>query len=105
MAMRRASRIPKGGYLPQQSRQALLNRLSRLEGQIKALKHKVQAGECADDLILLATAIRGATSQVAASLLEDHLIECATTCMRTNGRVEEVYERIAKALATVLKQS
>ncbi len=94
-----------GIYLSPESRKALLHRLNRIEGQVRALKKGVQEGRCADDLLILAAAVRGAITQVIAKILEDHLMDCARTCMRAEGNLDEVYERIARALATVLKNS
>ncbi len=95
----------KGAYLSAGARKALLNRLNRIEGQVRALKKMVEQGECADDLLVQVAAVKGAVTKVAVKILENHLIDCANSCMASDGSVDDVYEKIAKALATVLKQS
>lgn len=97
--------IEKGTYLSAGARKALLNRLNRAEGQVRALKKMVEEGECADDLLVQVAAVKGAITKVAVKILENHLLDCANSCMASDGSVDEVYERITKALATVLKQS
>lgn len=90
-------------YLNQADKKALLNRVSRVEGQVRALKSSIQEGACADDLIRLASASRGALRQIVAVLLESHLVECATSCME--GDQEEVLRRVAQAVSTALRQA
>jgi DNA-binding FrmR family transcriptional regulator len=94
----------QGIYLPQPARQALSHRLNRIEGQIGALKKMIEKGECADDILIQIAAVKGAVTQVAVKILENHLVDCAKTCMNINNK-RGIYERITRALATVLKQS
>ncbi len=105
MANKEMASFEKGVYLSAGSRKALLNRLNRVEGQVRALKKMVERGECADDLLVQVAAVKGAVTKVAVKILESHLIDCANSCMASDGSVDEVYERVTKALATVLKQS
>lgn len=90
-------------YLSEADQKALLNRVSRVEGQVRALKSSILEGACADDLIRLASASRGALRQIVALLLETHLVECATTCME--GDQEEVLRRVAQAVSTAMRQA
>ncbi len=90
-------------YLSDEERRALRNRVARIEGQVAALKRAVEEGACADDLILLASAPRGALRQLVAVLLERHLLECARTCMAEDQ--DEVLRRVSRAVTTALKQS
>jgi len=62
-------------------------------------------GQCADDLLIQVAAVWGAVKQLAAKILENHLIDCARTCMREGRTDEEVLERITRALSVVLRQS
>ena len=48
----------------------LQNRLSRLEGQVKALRELVGQSEDWDELLFLAAAIEGAADQVTADLFQ-----------------------------------
>lgn len=97
--------LPKGIYLSEEDKRLLLNRLSRIEGQIRAIKKRITEGECADDLIIQISAVRGAMTKFAVKVLREHLVSCANTCMMRNGRPKEVYERTVRALSVILRQS
>ena len=92
-------------HLSDEARRALLNRISRIEGQVGALKRCIARGECGDDLLVQIAAVRGAMAKVAAKILEDHLIECANSCMKSKGGQGDVRARIVTALGSVLKQA
>lgn len=89
------------GYLDLEAKKRLRNRLSRMEGQLRALKTMVDEGRCADDILILASAARGAMGQFIARVLEAHLADCVETCM--GGSERERAERIAKAVSLALK--
>ncbi len=90
-------------YLTPAQHRALRNRVARIEGQVRALREQLEAGACADDLILLASAARGGLREVVARLLEGHLVDCARTCME--GDRDEVLRRVARAVSTAMKQA
>ena len=93
----------KETYLSKDAEKELLNRLSRIEGHIRGIKEMVREHKCCDELLIQIAAIKAAVTQVAVKLLEDHLKTCVTTCME--GGEEEIYDRLAKAISVVLKQS
>ncbi len=90
-------------YLEEKDRKALRNRIARIEGQVRALRESLEGGACADDLILLASAARGALRQVVSRLLEAHLVDCARTCME--GDRDEILRRVTRAVSTAMKQA
>lgn len=90
-------------YLDSSAKKALKNRLSRVEGQIRALKGMVEDERCADEILIQAAAARGALGQFIARLLECHLADCALNCME--GDRQEVMERVSKAISAALKLS
>lgn len=93
----------KETYLSEVAERDLLNRLSRIEGHIRAVKSMIEQGKCCDEIIIQVAAIRAATTQVAVELLRDHLKSCVVTCME--GGEEEIMDRLFKAVSVVLKQS
>jgi DNA-binding FrmR family transcriptional regulator len=90
-------------YLSEEQQKRFRNRISRIEGQIGALKRALEEDACADDLILLASAPRGALRQLVANLLEHHLLACATSCME--GDQDEILRRVSRAVSTAMKQA
>lgn len=93
----------QASYLDEDAKRALINRLSRLEGHIGAIKRMVDETRCADEILVQIAAARSALTQTAVVLLEQHLSDCMTTCM--SGSPEEMSKRVSKAVALVLKQS
>ncbi len=88
-------------YLDEAAKKGLVNRLSRVEGQIRALKDMVREERCADEILIQAAASRGALGQFIARLLESHLTDCALTCME--GNKKEVMQRVSRAITAALK--
>lgn len=97
-----AQRI-KETYLSKAAEKELLDRLNRIEGHIRGIKQMVHEHKCCDNLLIQIAAIKAAVTQVAVKLLEDHLKTCVTTCME--GGEGEIYDRLARAISVVLKQS
>lgn len=90
-------------YLDEAAKRNLLNRLSRIEGQVRGLKEMVGEARCADEILIQASAARGALGQFTARLLEHHLADCVNCCME--GDRVQISERLSKAIATALKLS
>lgn len=90
-------------YLDEPDKRKLLNRLSRVEGQVRGLKKLVEEAQCADEVLVQAAAARGALGQFMARLIELHLADCVNSCME--GDRIQVSERLSKALSIALKLS
>lgn len=106
--MKRATELstlhPAGtSYLDHQSKQALLNRLSRLEGHLGAVRRMLDEERCADEILLQVAAVKAALNRFSAVLLEHELRSCMETCM--DGDRGERLERVTRVLATLMKQS
>lgn len=77
---------------------ALMNRLNRVEGQVRGIKGMVEDDAYCIDIINQVTAVRSALASFSKVLLENHL----RTCVRTGiGRGEE--EVIDELVDTVNK--
>ncbi len=91
-------------YLTEEEKRRLVARVRRLKGQVEAIERRLEAGECADQLIQLALAVRGAAGQLAAELAALHLNDCVQTCMVDREpdpearirRLVEVIKKLAK---------
>ena len=91
------------GYLDEGSKRALVNRLSRLEGHLRAVKSMLEEGRCADEILLQTAAVKAGLNRFASVLVEHELRSCVDTCME--GDADERLEKVTKVLATLLKQS
>ncbi len=93
-------------YLDEDTKKALLNRVSRLEGQIRAIRKQIESGVCADDLILLILSVKGAAAQLAAKIAEEHLTTCVRTCMRQEADdPDALLQRLTQLVAILAKNT
>lgn len=93
-------------YLAAEAQEELVKRLARIEGHVRAIARMVESRECADDILLQLTAVKGALNRFASTLVEEELKTCFTTCRVEEAEgVEERIERLVKVLGTMMKQS
>jgi len=90
------------GYLEEDAKKALLNRLARLEGHLRAVRRMLDEGRCADEILLQVSAVKAALNTFSAVLLEHELKSCVNSCMA--GDEDERLDRVTKVMAALLKQ-
>ena len=71
---------PEPGYIT--DKQALLNRLKRVEGQVRGLQRMVDEESYCIDILTQVSAATKALENVALSLLDQHLPHCVTDASR-----------------------
>jgi DNA-binding FrmR family transcriptional regulator len=79
---------------------ALLNRLKRLEGQMRGLQSMIAEDRYCIDVLVQITAIQSALKQVGFIVTEDHISNCVSEGIK-NGNGEK---KSIKELMVVLKQ-
>lgn len=82
-------------------RQLLLNRLRRIEGQVRGVQRLVDEEAYCLDVLQQVEAITAATDQVAMLLLEDHIAGCLTHAIESGEGepyVEEVMAVVRRAV-------
>lgn len=80
---------------------ALLNRLRRIEGQVRGLQRMVDSEAYCIDILTQVSAVTNALQNVAISLLDDHLRHCVTDAARLSpeaatDKLEEATRAIAR---------
>ena len=90
---------PAPGYLEQ--KQSHLNRLRRIEGQVRGLQRMVGEETYCIDILTQVSAATRALETVAISLLEDHLRHCVSDAVRHGG--DEAEAKIAEASAAIAR--
>lgn len=81
---------------------ALLQRLRRIEGQVRGLQRMIEEDRYCLDILYQLMAVRAALEQVGLTLLEDHLRGCVTGAIRTGdgeasiAEMMEVVRRMAR---------
>ncbi len=91
--------VSQPGYITE--KQALLNRLRRIEGQVRGLQRMVDDDTYCIDILTQVSAATKALETVALSLLDEHLRHCVTDAARAGGteaeqKITEASEAIAR---------
>jgi DNA-binding FrmR family transcriptional regulator len=84
-----------------QDKEQYLNRLRRIEGQVRGLQRMVEEDTYCIDILTQVSAVTKALQSVALGLLEDHLGHCVTQAAAEGGetatsRVREASDAIAR---------
>ncbi|ACB84876.1 metal-sensitive transcriptional regulator [Natranaerobius thermophilus] len=80
-------------------KEALINRLRRIEGQIKGLQKMVEEEKYCSDILMQVSAVRSAVNNVGKLVLEEHLRKCIDLPQDEEEReraIKELTELIAK---------
>lgn len=90
-------RAPMPGY--EMSKEQLLARLRRVEGQIRGLQQMVEADRYCVDVLTQIAAVTKALQSVAVGLLDDHLRHCVADAVATGG--SEADRKLGEATAAI----
>lgn len=82
----------------EEDKKALINRLSRLEGQIRGIKGMVEKDAYCVDILTQCSAISSALASFSKELLSDHIRTCVTEDIRqgNDDKVEELLVTLQK---------
>lgn len=85
------------------SKSSRLNRLSRIEGQVRGLSRMVEEDRYCIDILTQVAAVRAALRRVEEDILRDHVAHCVEHAI-TSGDVDDQRQKIAE-LMEVLRRS
>jgi DNA-binding FrmR family transcriptional regulator len=80
-----------------------VNRLSRIEGQVRGLSRMVEEDRYCIDIVTQLSAVRAALRRVEQEILRDHVGHCVKHAMRSDDRADQ--ERKIEELMDVLARS
>lgn len=89
------------GYIAQEHKQALSNRLRRIEGQVRGLRKMVENEDYCIDILTQVSATTRALQAVALGLLDDHLGHCVTEAVASGG--DQAQQKVAEASAAIAR--
>ena len=87
------------GYITEKD--ALLNRLKRVEGQVRGLQRMVSEDTYCIDILTQVSAATKALETVALTLLDEHLRHCVVDAARAGG--DEADQKITEASAAIAR--
>ncbi|MGO1059652.1 metal-sensitive transcriptional regulator [Planococcus sp. FY231025] len=76
----------------QPNKQQLLNRLKRIEGQVRGVHQMVENDRYCVDILHQVSAIQSAMNKVSLALLEDHTHHCVTKAIKDNNGEQAISE-------------
>ena len=77
--------------------QAVINRLSRIEGHIRAIKTMLKEGRPCPDVLIQLAAVRSAVTKASQIVLEDHMESCLYRAYEASAPDKE-WESLKEAL-------
>jgi CsoR family transcriptional regulator, copper-sensing transcriptional repressor len=77
--------------------ESVLNRLSRIEGHVRAVKHMVEEGTPCPEVLIQIAAVRAALNSVGQVILDDHMKSCMVNAVQ-NGDYEEAFRDLKLSL-------
>jgi CsoR family transcriptional regulator, copper-sensing transcriptional repressor len=83
------------------NKDAIENRLNRIEGQVRGLRRMVDEDAYCIDVLTQISAATKALQAVALHLLDDHLAHCLTDAVRSGG--DEGQAKVAEASAAIAR--
>ena len=82
----------------------LLNRLSRIEGQVRGIARMVEKDTYCIEVLTQVSAASRALQSVALVLLEDHMSHCVVDAARTGGPEQDAkFKEAAAAIARLVR--
>jgi DNA-binding FrmR family transcriptional regulator len=90
-----SDRSPASGLDPE-TKQGLLTRLRRIEGQVRGLQKMVEEERYCADVLAQVASVQEALRGAGRTLLHNHLRRCATEAIRSGdpARAEAVYQEL-----------
>ena len=98
---KRCSCCEKHTLRAQEEKKKLLNRLRRIEGQVRGLQAMVEADAYCNDVLVQSAAVNAAINAFNRELLAEHLHTCVTRDLK-NGH-EEIVDELAATLQKLMK--
>lgn len=85
----------------EEERRALINRLSRIEGQVRGLKEMLQRDAYCPDILVQVSAVTSALNSFSKELLSSHIRTCVADGIRRGD--EEVIDELVCVLQKMMK--
>lgn len=81
-----------------------INRLKRIEGQVRGLQRMIEEGQYCIDILTQASAVTKAIERVSFALLEDHLHHCVGEATAKGGEVaQKKIDEVTAAVARFMR--
>jgi len=90
--------------MQQNTKEAVLKRLSRIEGQVRGISGMVAGDRYCVDVVTQISAVRAALHKVEEEILRDHVSHCVAEAF-TSGDANEQRDKIDELIGTIGRMS
>lgn len=83
-------------------KQNIMNRLKRIEGQLKGIQRMMDNDACCVDVLIQVAAVKAAINKAGTLIFENHAKECLSASFDSKSK-DEVIEELMKVLTSFIK--
>ena len=91
------------GYIRADHKKQLMNRLKRIEGQVRGVQRMVDEEVYCVDILSQISGVIAASEKVASMLVRDHMGHCVKNSIRDEDEAEEKIDELVFAMERFLK--
>lgn len=91
----------ESGHVPNDLQRQLVNRMNRIEGQVKGIKHMIQKNVYCDDILNQMSAVQSALHSATRLLLESHMNTCVIERLQEGD--PEIVAEFMKTISKIMK--
>ena len=85
-----------------EKKEAMINRLNRIEGQVKGVNRMIREDKYCSEVLIQIAAIRSALHSLGVQMIKDHLSHCLDAAIEEN-RKDEFVDELGELFARYLK--
>ncbi|MDF2590658.1 MAG: metal-sensitive transcriptional regulator [Clostridia bacterium] len=85
------------------TRDELLSRLKKIEGQVKGIQRMIEEEKCCTDVMVQISAIRSAINKVGGIMIEKYITECMQSGLKASIQHSEVDANVKSVIDTIVK--
>lgn len=81
----------------------IVNRLKKIEGQVKGIQKMVEEEKCCNDVMVQISAIRSAINRVGGLMMDKYIKECINNSIHNVKNEEQAEQSIEEMIETIVK--
>ncbi len=91
------------GYIKAKDKEKLLNRLRRIEGQVRGVQRMIDEEAYCVDILTQISGYISASEKVASLVLKDHMDHCVRVALKDGTKAEEKVQELQEAVESFIK--
>ena len=91
------------GYIKAKDKEKMLNRLKRIEGQVRGVQRMIEEEKYCVDVLTQISSYISASEKVASLVLNDHMDHCVREALEDGTKAEEKIAELKEAVERFIK--